>query len=80
MQRRLAEQSDIHAVHDAHVWSMSGGRIATSFHVLVSEAMLGMSPQIVVRLKQLLHDEFSVDHTTIEIECDDCESACEPAS
>lgn len=64
-------------VHDVHVWSVSDRRTAASLHVRIAESNLLDAPKVIVRIKQLLHDDFSVTHATIEIECADCASDCE---
>ncbi|HEV3156809.1 MAG TPA: cation diffusion facilitator family transporter, partial [Candidatus Baltobacteraceae bacterium] len=59
-------------VHDVHVWSIDGNHIAASLHVRVPQERIHEGPEIVARLKPLLHERFNIEHATIEIECDDC--------
>lgn len=66
----------IEDLHDLHVWSVADGSIAASLHLRVDSTHLATAPDIVGRVKNLLHDRFNVTHATIEIECVDCEASC----
>ena len=66
----------IQDVHDVHVWSLSDRRIAASLHVRIRDRRLDEGPAIVANVKRALHDRFQVDHATVEIECEHCESTC----
>lgn len=53
-------------VHDLHVWTITSGREALSAHVIHSHAV---SPSELLReLRGKLHDQFGVDHLTIQME------------
>jgi cobalt-zinc-cadmium efflux system protein len=64
--RRMAAVNGVTEVHDLHVWEVTSGFPALSAHVLVAEGSdchgLGRD------LKRLLHDEFDIDHTTLQID------------
>ncbi len=53
-------------VHDLHVWEVTSGFPALSAHVLVGEH--NDCHQIAHRLKALLHDQFEIEHTTLQVE------------
>jgi len=72
----LQRSAPIEDVHDLHVWSVTDGGVAASLHLRVDATQLAAAPDIVQRVKTLLHDEFEVTHATVEIECVDCEAAC----
>ena len=57
---------NVAAVHDLHVWSITSGMVALSAHVRVAEAQEWSAVLRAVRLR--LHDEFGIDHTTIQME------------
>jgi cobalt-zinc-cadmium efflux system protein len=64
--RRLAGAPGVVEVHDLHVWTITSGFPALSAHVLVrpGEDCHGRRRQ----LEQLLHDEFGIDHTTLQVD------------
>ena len=64
--RRLAGASGVVEVHDLHVWTITSGFPALSAHVLVrpGEDCHGRRRE----LERLLHDEFGIDHTTLQVD------------
>jgi cobalt-zinc-cadmium efflux system protein len=53
-------------VHDLHVWEISSGFPALSAHVLVGQ---GEDCHAIRRdLEAMLHERFSIDHTTLQVE------------
>ena len=74
--RALAEVEGVRGVHDLHVWSTGLGQPTLSAHVRVAEADLPRSPALLARLRRLLHDEYGIEHSTLQIECADCGQGC----
>jgi len=72
----LLANAPIDAVHDVHVWCGGDAKTAGSLHVRVPQINLSQGPEIVSKVKQLLLEKFNIEHSTIEVECDDCESSC----
>jgi cobalt-zinc-cadmium efflux system protein len=64
--RRLAGAPGVVEVHDLHVWTITSGFAALSAHVLVrpGEDCHGRRRE----LERLLHDEFGIDHTTLQVD------------
>jgi cobalt-zinc-cadmium efflux system protein len=64
--RRLARAPGVVEVHDLHVWTITSGFPALSAHVLVrpGEDCHGRRRE----LERLLHDEFGIDHTTLQVD------------
>lgn len=53
-------------VHDLHVWTITSGVDAMSGHLLITD---GVNEQKVLgEARTLLHEQFGIDHTTIQIE------------
>jgi len=62
----MAADPQVAEVHDLHVWTITSGFAALSAHVLVvpgqdCHAVRG-------RLKELLHNEYGIDHTTLQVD------------
>jgi cobalt-zinc-cadmium efflux system protein len=62
----MAADPEVAEVHDLHVWTITSGFAALSAHVLVvpgqdCHAVRG-------RLKDLLHSEYGIDHTTLQVD------------
>ena len=64
--RRLATAPGVVEVHDLHVWTITSGFPALSAHVLVrpGEDCHGRRRE----LERLLHDEFGIGHTTLQVD------------
>jgi cobalt-zinc-cadmium efflux system protein len=64
--RRLAGAPGVVEVHDLHVWTITSGFPALSAHVLVrpGEDCHGRRRE----LEQLLHNEFGIEHSTLQVD------------
>jgi cobalt-zinc-cadmium efflux system protein len=62
----MAAMAGVSEVHDLHVWEVTSGFPALSAHVLVGEQ--NDCHQISHALKHLLHEDFDIDHTTLQID------------
>ncbi len=65
----------VNDVHDLHVWSIGSETHALSAHISIADIPPSESESILSKVKQRLHGEFHIDHTTIQFECKDCEVA-----
>ena len=62
----MARIEGVLSVHDLHVWTLSGSRIALSAHVVVRS--MGHWERTRVELQARLHEKFSIDHVTLQPE------------
>lgn len=63
----------VDAVHDLHAWSLSSELRALSAHVVLSGHPTLEQAQVVgERIKVELARDFSIAHTTLELECEPC--------
>jgi cobalt-zinc-cadmium efflux system protein len=62
----MAARPGVCEVHDLHVWEVTSGFPALSAHVLVGEQ--NNCHEISLALKRLLHDEFEIEHTTLQVD------------
>ncbi|HET9168078.1 MAG TPA: cation diffusion facilitator family transporter [Actinospica sp.] len=63
---RLRAAADVVQVHDLHVWTITSGFPALSAHVLVAP---GRDCHAVrMELEELLHHEYDIEHTTLQVE------------
>lgn len=66
--RRMAAHPGVTEVHDLHVWEVTSGFPALSAHVLVaSDADCHGARRA---LEAILHDEFGIEHTTLQVDHD----------
>jgi cobalt-zinc-cadmium efflux system protein len=60
-------------VHDLHVWTVASGIHSASCHVLVSEQSIRSGEQILKAVSHMLTHDYSIGHTTIQVECQGCD-------
>ena len=65
----------VHDVHDLHVWSIGSENHALSVHIAIADIPPSVSERILRDVKERLHQEFHIHHTTIQFEHEVCEVA-----
>jgi cobalt-zinc-cadmium efflux system protein len=58
----------VNDVHDLHVWCIGSETRALSCHISIADIPPSASERILLAVKQRLHDQFQIDHTTIQFE------------
>jgi cobalt-zinc-cadmium efflux system protein len=61
------------AVHDLHVWTLGTDSYALAAHVVVDDRRVSEATALLQRINQALHDEFEIDHVTVQFECESCD-------
>jgi cobalt-zinc-cadmium efflux system protein len=62
----MAAAEGVDSVHDLHVWTLSGSRIALSAHVVVRD--LSRWDRTLPALRALLRERFGIEHVTLQPE------------
>lgn len=71
----IREVEGVNDVHDLHVWSIGSETSALSCHISIADIPPSASERILREVKERLHHEFGIDHTTIQFEHVVCEVA-----
>jgi cobalt-zinc-cadmium efflux system protein len=71
----IREVEGVNDVHDLHVWSIGSETSALSCHISIADIPPSASERILREVKERLHREFGIDHTTIQFEHVVCEVA-----
>lgn len=78
----ILETEGVTAVHDLHIWTITSGLEALSAHVRHDESV--KQPELLKSLRNRLHEEFGIDHLTIQMETPEFEDEnihfCQSAS
>lgn len=69
IKRYLTSLENVSQIHDLHVWPMSTTEVALSVHLIIVDDSLDNN--LLPELQQQLHDRFSIDHSTIQVERQD---------
>jgi cobalt-zinc-cadmium efflux system protein len=71
----MREVEGVNDVHDLHVWNIGSETRALSCHISIEDIPPSVSERILRDVKERLHAEFRIDHTTIQFEHVICEVA-----
>lgn len=70
----VEELSGVRNIHHVHVWKLNDNDIHFEAHIEVNNVFLGETSSIRKEIEQGLHDKYGINHTTLQFECDTCES------
>lgn len=74
VERALFGEVGVEAVHHLHVWEVASDLPALSAHIVLGEVPSLHDAQVRGdELKAMLADRFGIAHTTLELECHECE-------
>jgi cobalt-zinc-cadmium efflux system protein len=65
----------VNDVHDVHLWAITSGMYAMSCHLLIEDQMVSNCTQIVGEVNQTLSQKFDISHSTVQLECEECENS-----
>ncbi|MCA1566420.1 MAG: cation diffusion facilitator family transporter [Acidobacteria bacterium] len=71
VEEAIRTTAGVEGVHDLHVWTITSGREALSAHVVHAHTVV--QPELLKELRVKLHDQFGVDHLTLQMETEDFE-------
>lgn len=72
--REVKKVKGVRELHDLHVWTIASGMHAMSGHLLIEDQMVSKAAEILDEVNTLLRREFGIAHTTLQLECESCES------
>jgi cobalt-zinc-cadmium efflux system protein len=68
IQESLDKVPDVSSVHDLHVWSICSGTVSLSAHIVLTSTGETRQQQTMQQVKEMLHNEYQIEHTTIQFE------------
>ena len=76
----LKKLPGISGVHDLHIWGMSTTEAALTAHLVKPDARI--DDGLLSRVSQVLHDDFGIEHATLQLECGaaDCSGCAAPVA
>ncbi|MFO7991572.1 MAG: cation diffusion facilitator family transporter [Thermoplasmata archaeon] len=69
---RLKELDGVRDVHDVHIWTLCSSINSFSAHILVDNISMLETEKIKKNIRDILHEEFHIYHSTLELECIEC--------
>ena len=64
----------VEEVHDIHMWTITSGIYALSAHLIIGDQLVSRSGEVVAAVNENLARNFGITHTTLQLECQACES------
>ncbi|MGQ3678368.1 cation diffusion facilitator family transporter [Tenacibaculum discolor] len=70
VQQRIVSIEEVESIHDCHLWTMDGQYNVFTAHLVIKNSELSWEKnhQIKQEVKRVLHDEFHLEHITLELE------------
>jgi cobalt-zinc-cadmium efflux system protein len=75
IQQTLTSIEGIKEIHDLHVWNPSAESIALAVHITVPDQMLSRVDELAGNVREILLDEFNIDHPILQFESNSCDEA-----
>jgi cobalt-zinc-cadmium efflux system protein len=72
VRERIRTCEGVVAVHDLHVWTIGTGSHALSAHIVVADSRISDATAVMQRINVAMHDDFDIDHVTLQMECESC--------
>ncbi|MBA3631653.1 MAG: cation transporter [Acidobacteria bacterium] len=66
VEQMILQTENVENVHDLHVWTITSGIEALSVHIVHQERIV--QAKLLQEIREKLHDEFGIDHLTIQLE------------
>ncbi|CAN5187756.1 CDF family zinc transporter CzcD [soil metagenome] len=66
VEQTILQTENVENVHDLHVWTITSGMEALSVHIVHQENVV--QTELLQKIREKLHDEFGIDHLTIQME------------
>lgn len=77
IEEKLNSLPEIEEIHDCHVWSLDGEYNLATLHISLknNKMMMDDAKPIKQKIRKFLHDDFDIEHVTLELEVldEDCE-------
>jgi len=61
----------VESLHGLHIWSINSKEIFLSCHVCIDAGSGNSSDEIIMKINNMLHKKFLIEHTTIQVELSD---------
>jgi cobalt-zinc-cadmium efflux system protein len=74
VQRTLEAIAGVKNIHHVHVWKMTDSESHFEAHIDVEDLLVSRTGSIRAEIERCLHDRYDIHHTTLQFECDSCQT------
>ena len=71
---RLRAVPGVKDIHDVHVWGITPELAAMNGHILIDDLALSDAGELRAELERVISRDFNIKHTTLQMECERCNS------
>jgi len=68
--RLIKSNKQVKDAHDIHIWELTTGSYCLSAHIVMNDCRLSDANRLIAGLSRFLHDEYGIEHSTLQLECD----------
>jgi len=61
-------------IHHVHIWRLNENDTHFEAHIEVNDLNVSQTTEMQKDIEQILHEEFEINHTTLQFECNKCEN------
>lgn len=72
LESKLAEVPGVCDAHHIHLWQVDDRDIHFEAHIAVDDVLLSATAQLAGHIEQILHDDFGINHVTLQFEAGSC--------
>jgi len=69
---KLVALGGVNNLHHVHLWQMGEHDIHFEAHVDIADRMVSETEPLLQKITELLHENFEINHITLQFECDVC--------
>ena len=74
VQQALQAIPGVRNIHHVHLWKMNDADTHCEAHSDVDDLPVSGTAAIRVEIERCLHDRYDINHTTLQFECDSCQT------
>jgi len=74
IEEQIIKVDGIDSIHHVHFWKVNEKDTHFEVHIKVADMMVSNTEYLISEIEKLMHDEFEINHVTLQFECDRCES------
>lgn len=72
IQKKVELLNEVEDIHHIHLWMVGDGDIHLEAHVNINDMKISESHVLRKKIETLLHNEFGIEHATLQFECNQC--------
>ena len=69
---KLVSIEGVNNIHHVHLWQMDEHDIHFEAHVDIADRLVSETEPLLQEITEILHENFEINHVTLQFECDVC--------